>query len=108
MGNHFSSGGESRPTRFAKATSSQEERRFARFEETHPYYLLAREVGRRSAQRGFAVLTEFHYFFVRKLMLAKYSYAFIVMHAASSKRFGPHYLERRVHPLRWLLEKAGS
>ena len=93
----------------------------ARFPETHPYYVLAREVGMRLAQKGFTVLTgggpgimeaanrgakdvggrsigcnivlpqeqyanpyldqwiDFNHFFVRKLMLIKYSYAFIVM-----------------------------
>jgi uncharacterized protein (TIGR00730 family) len=93
----------------------------ARFAETHPYYVLARDVGRLLAQRGFTVLTgggpgimeaanrgakdvggksigcniilpkeqqpnpyldqwiDFEHFFVRKLMLIKYSYAFIVM-----------------------------
>jgi uncharacterized protein (TIGR00730 family) len=93
----------------------------ARFREGHPYYELAREVGRRLAEAGFAVMTgggpglmeaanrgakeaggysvgvnielpneqkpnpyldrwiEFPYFFVRKLMLLKYSYAFVAM-----------------------------
>jgi uncharacterized protein (TIGR00730 family) len=94
----------------------------ARFSsEDHPYYELAREIGREVAKRGFTVMTgggpglmeaanrgakdaggrsigcnitlpkeqkpntfldrwvEFRYFFVRKLMLAKYSHAFIVM-----------------------------
>jgi len=93
----------------------------ARFPETHPYYILAREVGLRLAQKGFTVMTgggpgimeaanrgakdvggrsigcnivlpqeqyanpyldqwiDFDHFFVRKLMLIKYSYAFIVM-----------------------------
>ena len=93
----------------------------ARFEEDHPYYVLARELGARLAEAGFAVMTgggpgimeaanrgakdvggtsvgcnitlpveqkpnpyldrwvEFRYFFVRKMMLEKYSYAFIVM-----------------------------
>ncbi len=93
----------------------------ARFDESHPYYVQAREVGRRLAEAGFAVMTgggpgimeaanrgarearghsvgcniqlpreqkpnpyldrfvEFRYFFVRKLMLVKYSYAFIAM-----------------------------
>ncbi len=93
----------------------------ARFPETHPYYILARQVGTELAKAGFTVMTgggpgimeaanrgakdvhgrsvgcnivlpkeqhpnpyldqfvEFHYFFVRKLMLAKYSYAFVAM-----------------------------
>jgi uncharacterized protein (TIGR00730 family) len=93
----------------------------ARFPETHPYYALAREVGRRLAEAGYAVITgggpgimeaanrgakeaggysvgcnillpreqqpnpyldrvlHFHYFFVRKVMLLKYSSAFVVM-----------------------------
>ncbi|WP_202973863.1 TIGR00730 family Rossman fold protein [Fimbriiglobus ruber] len=93
----------------------------ARFPEGHPYYELARAVGRLLANRGFTVMTgggpgimeaanrgakeaggrsigcnivlpheqkpnpyvdcsiDFEYFFVRKLMLTKYSYAFIVM-----------------------------
>ena len=93
----------------------------ARFDEQHRYYGLAREMGRRLATAGFAVMTgggpgimeaanrgardvgglsvgcnirlpqeqqhnpyldkwvEFHYFFVRKVMLVKYSYAFVVM-----------------------------
>jgi uncharacterized protein (TIGR00730 family) len=94
----------------------------ARFSsEDHPYYRLARELGRRVAKNGFTVMTgggpglmeaanrgakeaggrsvgcnitlpneqkpnpfldrwvEFRYFFVRKLMLAKYSLGFIVM-----------------------------
>jgi len=93
----------------------------ARFAEDHRYYGLAREMGRRLATAGFAVMTgggpgimeaanrgardvgglsvgcnirlpqeqqpnpyldkwvEFHYFFVRKVMLVKYSYAFVVM-----------------------------
>lgn len=93
----------------------------ARFEEDHRYYVLAREVGRRLAEAGFAVMTgggpgvmeaanrgckdaggysigcniklpmeqepnpyldkfiEFNYFFVRKLMLVKYSSAFVVL-----------------------------
>ncbi len=91
----------------------------ARFGEDHRYYGAAREMGRRLAQAGFAVMTgggpgimeaanrgaheagglsvgcniqlpseqqpnpyldkfvEFHYFFVRKVMLVKYSYAFV-------------------------------
>ncbi len=93
----------------------------ARFTEEHPYYKLARRVGRGLSQLGFAVMTgggpgimeaanrgakeagglsvgcnillpreqkpnpyldhwiNFRYFFVRKVMLVKYSYAFIVM-----------------------------
>ncbi len=93
----------------------------ARIEEDHPYYLLAREVGRRLAGLGLTVMTgggpgimeaanrgakeaggksigcniilqeeqepnpyldgwvTFKYFFVRKVMLFKYSYAFIVL-----------------------------
>ncbi|CAN5828397.1 hypothetical protein BH11PLA1_BH11PLA1_01190 [soil metagenome] len=98
----------------------------ARFKEDHPYYDLAREMGRRLAELGLNVLTgggpgimeaanrgcrdaqsagakvlslgcnielpmeqdpnpyidrfvEFRYFFVRKVMLVKYSYAFIIM-----------------------------
>ncbi len=93
----------------------------ARFKEDHPYYQLARAVGRELARRGFATLTgggpgimeaanrgaheaggvsyglnivlpheqsanpyvdkqiEFHYFFVRKVMLVKYSCAYVVM-----------------------------
>src|SRR6516164_3355953 len=93
----------------------------ARFKETHPYYKLAREVGRQLARAGLATITgggpgimeaanrgafesggksyglniqlpheqsvnpyvhksiEFRYFFVRKVMLVKYSCAFIVM-----------------------------
>jgi uncharacterized protein (TIGR00730 family) len=93
----------------------------ARFPETHPYYILAREVGALLAGKGFTVMTgggpgimeaanrgakdvggksigcnivlpqeqyanpyldmwvDFEHFFVRKLMLIKYSYAFIVM-----------------------------
>jgi uncharacterized protein (TIGR00730 family) len=93
----------------------------ARFPETHPYYILAREVGALLAKKGFSVMTgggpgimeaanrgakdaggksigcnivlpkeqsanpyldtwvDFEHFFVRKLMLIKYSYAFIVM-----------------------------
>ncbi|MBL0870810.1 MAG: TIGR00730 family Rossman fold protein [Phycisphaerales bacterium] len=98
----------------------------ARFSETHPYYILARDMGKRLANIGFTVLTgggpgimeaanrgcrdaqaagakamsigcnielpheqkpnpyvdkfvEFRYFFVRKVMLVKYSYAFVVM-----------------------------
>jgi uncharacterized protein (TIGR00730 family) len=93
----------------------------ARFPESHPYYVLTRELGSRIAQASFTVMTgggpglmeaanrgakdvhghsvgcnitlpkeqkpnvyldtwvEFRYFFVRKLMLAKYSYGFIAM-----------------------------
>ena len=93
----------------------------ARFDETHRYYQMAREVGARLARAGFTTMTgggpgimeaanrgakegggtslgcsiqlpseqagnpyldvmvEFHYFFVRKVMLVKYSYAFIVL-----------------------------
>ena len=93
----------------------------ARFQEDHPYYQLARDVGKLLAQAGFSVMTgggpgimeaanrgakdvggrsigcnivlpqeqkpnpyldqflEFRYFFVRKVMLVKYSYAFIIM-----------------------------
>ncbi|HYU32531.1 MAG TPA: TIGR00730 family Rossman fold protein [Thermoanaerobaculia bacterium] len=93
----------------------------ARFDETHRYYALARDVGQRLGRAGFTVLTgggpgimeaanrgardvaapslglniilpkeqrpnpyldrwvEFRYFFVRKVMLVKYSYAFVVL-----------------------------
>jgi uncharacterized protein (TIGR00730 family) len=94
----------------------------ARFSsEVHPYYQLARDIGREIAREGFTVMTgggpglmeaanrgakeaggksigcnitlpteqkpnafldrwvEFRYFFVRKMMLAKYSYGFVVM-----------------------------
>lgn len=93
----------------------------ARFKETHPYYKLARAVGKELAKAGFATITgggpgimeaanrgayegggvscglnillpheqaanpylhknvDFHYFFTRKVMLVKYSCAFIVM-----------------------------
>jgi len=93
----------------------------ARFDEDHPYYAMGREVGRRLAEAGFAVMTgggpgvmeaanrgardvgglslgcnirlpreqepnqyldrfvEFEHFFVRKVMLVKYSSAFIVL-----------------------------
>jgi hypothetical protein len=93
----------------------------ARFPDGHPYYELARQVGRRLAERGFTVMTgggpgvmeaanrgakeaggrsvgcnillpkeqkpndyldcwvDFEHFFVRKLMLIKYSYAFVVL-----------------------------
>ena len=93
----------------------------ARFQDEHPYYALARQMGARLSQMGFTVMTgggpglmeaanrgakeaggrsvgcnillpqeqqpnayldqvvTFRYFFVRKVMLVKYSYAFIVM-----------------------------
>lgn len=93
----------------------------ARFEESHEYYQLAREVGKKLAEAGFGVMTgggpgimeaanrgareagglsigcnielpmeqhpnpyldrfvDFKYFFVRKVMLVKYSDAFVVM-----------------------------
>ena len=93
----------------------------ARFPETHPYYELTREVGRRVSRLGFTVMTgggpglmeaanrgardvggpsigcnielpheqspnqyldrwvSCHYFFVRKVILFKYSYAFVAM-----------------------------
>ena len=93
----------------------------ARFPEDHPYYALAREVGRKVAELDLTVMTgggpgimeaanrgarerggrslgcnitlpkeqqpnpyldkwiEFRYFFVRKVMLVKYSYAFVVL-----------------------------
>lgn len=93
----------------------------ARFQEDHPYYILAREMGRRIAEYKLTTMTgggpgimeaanrgakeaggpsigcniklpkeqkpnpyvdkwvEFHYFFVRKVMLVKYSYAFVCM-----------------------------
>jgi len=93
----------------------------ARFAESHPYYGLARDVGRRLAEAGFTVMTgggpgimeaasrgakeaggravgcnielpveqkpnayldecvDFRHFFVRKVMLVKYSYAFVVL-----------------------------
>lgn len=93
----------------------------ARFDENHPYYQLAWDVGRKLVGVGFTVMTgggpgimeaanrgakevggtsigcniilpkeqkpnpyldkwvEFHYFFVRKVMLVKYSYGFVVM-----------------------------
>jgi uncharacterized protein (TIGR00730 family) len=93
----------------------------ARFAPAHPYYLLARQVGRALAQQGFTVMTgggpgimeganrgareaggvsvgcniqlpveqkpnpyldvmiQFRHFFVRKVMLVKYSYGFIAL-----------------------------
>jgi len=93
----------------------------ARFAQSDPYYMLAREVGAKLAKAGFAVMTgggpgimeaanrgakdvggysvgcniilpkeqkpnpyldkfvDFEYFFIRKVMLVKYSYAFIAM-----------------------------
>ncbi|HET9272153.1 MAG TPA: TIGR00730 family Rossman fold protein [Vicinamibacterales bacterium] len=93
----------------------------ARFKESHPYYGIAREVGRRVTQLGFAVMTgggpglmeaanrgakeagglsvgcnielpfeqdpnpyldrwiTCHYFFVRKVLLFKYSYGFVAL-----------------------------
>ena len=93
----------------------------ARFEETHKYYIAAREFGKRIAEMGFSTLTgggpgimeaanrgaienggesigcniklpfeqkpnpyihtsiTFNYFFIRKVVLVKYSYAFIIM-----------------------------
>ncbi len=93
----------------------------ARFEETHKYYIAAREFGKRIAEMGFSTLTgggpgvmeaanrgafenggesigcniklpfeqkpnpyvhtsvTFTYFFIRKVVLVKYSYAFIIM-----------------------------
>ncbi len=93
----------------------------ARFQEDHPFYALARDVGRRLAEIGLTVMTgggpgimeganrgareaggrsvgcnivlpeeqklnpyldvfvTFEHFFVRKVMLVKYSYAFVVM-----------------------------
>ncbi len=93
----------------------------ARFDEQHPYYKLAREVGSGLARLGFTVMTgggpgimeaanrgakdvggksigcnielpqeqepnpyldrfvEFRYFFVRKVMLVKYSYGFVIL-----------------------------
>jgi uncharacterized protein (TIGR00730 family) len=93
----------------------------ARFKEDHPYYIKAREFGKRIAQSGFATMTgggpgimeaanrgafenggrsvgcnirlpfeqqanpymdksiTFEHFFVRKVLLIKYSYAFIIM-----------------------------
>jgi hypothetical protein len=91
----------------------------ARFPETHPFYAMARELGRQLGRAGFTVMTgggpgimeaanrgareanapsigcnitlpkeqrpnpyldkfvQFRYFFVRKMMLVKYSYAFV-------------------------------
>jgi len=93
----------------------------ARFAEDHPYYAMARELGRRLAEKGYAVMTgggpgimeaanrgareggglslgcnielpaeqipnpymdrfvQFDHFFVRKVMLVKYSSAFVVL-----------------------------
>jgi uncharacterized protein (TIGR00730 family) len=93
----------------------------ARFQESHPYYVLARELGGKLAAAGFTVMTgggpgimeaanrgakeaggysvgsnitlpveqkpnryldrwvEFRYFFVRKMLLEKYSYAFVAL-----------------------------
>jgi uncharacterized protein (TIGR00730 family) len=93
----------------------------ARFDDRHPYYGMARDVGRKLAESGFTVMTgggpgimeaanrgakdvggrsigcniilpkeqkpnpyldqwvDFEFFFVRKLMLVKYSYAFVVL-----------------------------
>lgn len=93
----------------------------ARFKESHPYYAIAREVGRRTSELGFTVMTgggpglmeaanrgardfggrsvgcnielpmeqganpyldrwfNCHYFFVRKVLLFKYSYAFVAL-----------------------------
>ncbi len=93
----------------------------ARFDQTHAYYEMGREIGAELARAGFSVMTgggpgimeaanrgakdaggksigcnillpheqepnpyldtfvEFRYFFVRKLMLAKYSYAFVAL-----------------------------
>ncbi len=93
----------------------------ARFDETHPYYALARETARQIGGAGFTIMTgggpgimeaanrgardvgacsvgcnielpreqkpnpyldrfiEFQHFFVRKLMLVKYSYAFVAL-----------------------------
>lgn len=93
----------------------------ARFKEDHPYYIAAREFGKRIAQAGFTTMTgggpgimeaanrgafenggksvgcnivlpfeqkenpylhksvTFEHFFVRKVLLVKYSYAFIIM-----------------------------
>jgi hypothetical protein len=99
----------------------------ARFEETHPYYQLARETGSRLAQLGFTVMTGggpglmeaanrgakdvggrsigcniqlpreqnpnpyldrfvvMNHFFIRKVLLFKYSYAFVILPGG----FGP-------------------
>ncbi|MGL6074319.1 MAG: TIGR00730 family Rossman fold protein [Fimbriiglobus sp.] len=137
-GNRFLEGPQSRGYEFGKAISVFREMIYgfrklhfvgpcvtvfgsARFPETHPYYILAREVGGLLAKKGFTVMTgggpgimeaanrgakeaggksigcnivlpkeqyanpyldtwvDFEHFFVRKLMLIKYSYAFIVM-----------------------------
>ena len=93
----------------------------ARFKETHPYYVTAREFGKRITELGFTIMTgggpgimeaanrgafenggtsvgcnielpfeqlsnpyttksiTFEHFFVRKVLLTKYSYAFIIM-----------------------------
>jgi predicted Rossmann-fold nucleotide-binding protein len=62
----------------------------SRFPEGHEYYDLAREMGAALAKLGYAVMTqlpnpyldkfiEFEHFFVRKVMLVKYSSAFVVM-----------------------------
>jgi uncharacterized protein (TIGR00730 family) len=93
----------------------------ARFQENHPYYIKAREIGAAVGKMGFTVITgggpgimeaanrgafevgarsvgcnivlpheqnenpyvdtsvEFNYFFVRKILLVKYSYAFVIM-----------------------------
>jgi len=93
----------------------------ARFPETHPYYEIARNVGKQLAQMGFTIMTgggpgimeaanrgakeaggrsigcnivlpkeqqpnkyldkwvDIDYFFIRKILLTKYSYAFVVM-----------------------------
>ena len=59
----------------------------ARFPETHHYYELARQMGREIVKLGFTVITgggsgimeAANYFFVRKVLLSKYSYAFVVM-----------------------------
>src|SRR6188474_3418232 len=49
----------------------------ARFGEDHRYYRLARELGGELARRRYTVT--FDYFFVRKVMLVKYSLAFVLM-----------------------------
>jgi len=93
----------------------------ARFKEDHPYYILAREMGKKIAELGFVTMTgggpgimeaanrgafenggksigcniklpfeqapnpyvqksiTFTYFFIRKVLLVKYSYAFVIM-----------------------------